>query len=243
MNEVRLDVVQQALVVSDHDDGVLGVAQQVDAFGHDTQGIDVQARICLIQNGQLWLQQRHLEDLVAFLFAAGETGVDAALQQLVVEFHGGRFLAYQFHESHSVQFFFSPDFADGVEGFAQESHVVDAGEFHRILHGEEDPCPGTFFGFHFQQVAALEKDFTARDFITLAPGKDIGEGALARTVGAHDGMDFAFTHFQVQALENFLAAHVDVQVINAKHYIIAPKYWYYLVNVGRTSVRQTTGSW
>jgi hypothetical protein len=45
-------------------------AQRVHALGHDAQRVDVEARVGLVEDGQLRLEQRHLEDLVALLLAA-----------------------------------------------------------------------------------------------------------------------------------------------------------------------------
>src|SRR3546814_6608185 len=50
VDHVRLDVVEQALVVGDHQEGAVGRAQRVDAFGHRLQRIDVQARIGLVED-------------------------------------------------------------------------------------------------------------------------------------------------------------------------------------------------
>src|SRR3712207_8095566 len=72
VDEVGDDVVEQALVVRDEDDGVLGRAQAVDAVGDDAQGVDVEPRAGLVEDGELRLQHRHLENLVALLLAARE---------------------------------------------------------------------------------------------------------------------------------------------------------------------------
>jgi hypothetical protein len=52
VHEIGHDVVQQALVVGHHDHGALGRAHGVDAGGHGAQGVDIQAGIGLIENGQ-----------------------------------------------------------------------------------------------------------------------------------------------------------------------------------------------
>src|SRR5207249_6961549 len=69
---VRNDVVEQSLVVRDDDDCALGRAHRVDARCHELERIDVEARIGFVENGQLWVEQRHLEDLVAFLLTRSE---------------------------------------------------------------------------------------------------------------------------------------------------------------------------
>ena len=43
MHPVRHDVVEQPLIVGDHQHGAIGTAQRVDALGDDAHGIDVEA--------------------------------------------------------------------------------------------------------------------------------------------------------------------------------------------------------
>src|SRR6266516_7015991 len=76
------DVVQQALVVRDHDRGAVGRAQPVDAVRHDLQRVDVEPGIGLVEHAELGLEQRHLQDLVALLLAAGKADVDRPAQHL-----------------------------------------------------------------------------------------------------------------------------------------------------------------
>ena len=61
-----------------------GRAQRVDAVGDDPQRVDVEARVGLVEDGELRLEHRHLEDLVALLLAAGEALVDRAAQEALV---------------------------------------------------------------------------------------------------------------------------------------------------------------
>ena len=77
MHEVRHDVVEQPLVVRDDEHRVLLAAQRVHAVGDDAQRVDVEAGVGLVEDGELRIEHRHLEDLVALLLAAGEAFVDA----------------------------------------------------------------------------------------------------------------------------------------------------------------------
>src|SRR5215510_15498486 len=53
VDEMRLDVVEEPLVVRDEDDGVVLVGQLVDSARNDAQRVDVQAGIGFVQHGQL----------------------------------------------------------------------------------------------------------------------------------------------------------------------------------------------
>ena len=76
VHAVRHDVVEQALVVRDHQHRALGLAQRVHAARHDAQRVDVEARVGLVEDREARLEERHLEDLVALLLAAREALVD-----------------------------------------------------------------------------------------------------------------------------------------------------------------------
>ena len=62
-----------------------GDAQPVDAVGDDLQRVDVEAGIGLVEHRQPRLEQRHLQDLVALLLAAGEADIDGAAQHLLID--------------------------------------------------------------------------------------------------------------------------------------------------------------
>src|SRR3546814_3063513 len=85
--------------MGDDDERALGRAQRVDALGDGLERVDVQARVGLVEDCQLGLQHRELEDLVALLLAARKALVDAAVQQLVVQLQHGQLLRSEEHTS------------------------------------------------------------------------------------------------------------------------------------------------
>ena len=86
MDEIRFDVVEQALVVGYHDHRAFRTAQCVDAIGDDTQRINVESGVGLVKNRQGGLQQCHLKCFISFFLAAGKTAVDITLQQTIGQF-------------------------------------------------------------------------------------------------------------------------------------------------------------
>ena len=92
VDHVRLDVVEQALVVGDHQHAHVRVEHGVHALGHDAQGVDVQARVGLVEDRHLGLQDGHLEHLEALLLAAGEALVDVARGDRLVHLEQGHLL-------------------------------------------------------------------------------------------------------------------------------------------------------
>src|SRR5262249_19793910 len=96
--DVGHDVVEQALVVRDDHERSLGRAQPIDAVGHHLERIDVEPGIGLVEHAQPRLQQRHLQDLVALLLAAGKADIDAATQHLLVDAELGGSLVHPLDE-------------------------------------------------------------------------------------------------------------------------------------------------
>ena len=119
------------------------------------QRIDVEARIGLVEDRQLRLQHRHLEDLVALLLATGEAFVDRAMQQLVGDLHDLQLLAHQLEELHRIELLLAARLALRVERRAQEVGVVHAGNLHRVLERQEHAGGGALLRLQRQQVDAV----------------------------------------------------------------------------------------
>ena len=122
----------------DEDDGLVRAAEPVDAFGDDLQRVDVEAGVGLVEQRQLRVEDRHLEDLVALLLAAGEALVDVALHQVGVEVHRLRLLLEHLVEVADRDLLLAAALAQRVERCAQELAVADAGKLDRVLQREED---------------------------------------------------------------------------------------------------------
>src|SRR5690606_5608423 len=55
------------------------------------------------------------------------------------------------------------------------------------------------------------------NLVAFAPGEDVGQGALAGAVRAHDGVHLAGGDLEVDAVENGLSRHRRVQVPDGQH--------------------------
>ena len=84
VDDVRLDVVQQPLVVGDQQHAEVRVEHRVDALGDDPQRVDVETRVGLVEDRHLGLDDRHLEHLEPLLLAAREALVDVACREALV---------------------------------------------------------------------------------------------------------------------------------------------------------------
>ena len=214
MDEVGHDVIEEPLVMSDDESGVVRAAQFVDTGGDDFQGVNVQAGIGFIEDGEPGFEDGHLEDFVALFFAAGKALVDGAIEQGGVEVEDFASLLDELEELDGGQLGLPAGLAAFVEGGAKKVSAVDAGNFHRILEGEEDSGAGAILGLHGQEVGALEEDGAGGDLVFAAAGEDLGEGAFAAAVGTHDGVDLAHLEREVEVLENGLAIHARRQIAN-----------------------------
>src|SRR5258705_3231878 len=137
MHDIRHDMVEEPLIMGDDDHGALGRAQPVDAVRHHLEGVDVEAGIGLVEHAQLGLEQRHLENLVALLLAAGESDIDRPAQHLLVDVELLRRLAHPLEEVGRRQLRLAALLALGVERGAQERHVGDAGNLEPLLKSQE----------------------------------------------------------------------------------------------------------
>ena len=192
MDEVGDDVVEQTLVVRDDHEGVVGLMQLVDAMGHDAQGVDVEARVGLVEDGEAGFQHGHLEDLVFLLLATAVAHVDEAVLQLLGDFDHGLLLLHHLHEVDGAHRRQTLVLTFRVDGGAHEVLNAHARDFDRILEAEEDAFVSAVLRRHPDDVLALVPDLTFGDFIALATRDGRRKGALSCSVGSHDGVDFAF---------------------------------------------------
>ena len=165
VDDVGLDVVQQALVVGDDEEAAVLAAHGVHAAGDDFEGVDVETRVGFVEDSVFWLQHHELEDFVALLFAAGEAFIDAAASEAAVHFelvHAGVEL---FVELHGVDVLSLRQ--AGFEGGAEEVGVADAGYLVRVLEGEEEPSAAACIDGHVEDVFAIEQDLAASDFVVF----------------------------------------------------------------------------
>ena len=71
---------------------------------------------------------------------------------------------------------------------------------------------GTVFGREGQQVLAVERDAAFGHFVLGVANEDMAQRALARTIGAHEHMDFSVAYGEIDAAKDFLAFNGCVQV-------------------------------
>ena len=205
MHVVRHDVFEQALVVGDDDEAARGVAQGVHPFGDDAQRVNVQPGVGFVQHRQTRFQNCHLHDFVALFLAAGEADIDRAREEAVVHLHAFHATLEQLVELHRIHLALAFVGAFGVHRCFQKVEVADAGDFHRVLEGEENPGAGALVRLHFQQILAVVADAAFGDDVALAPGDDVRQRRFAGAVRPHDGVHFARADAQIDAVQDLFA--------------------------------------
>src|SRR5206468_4163238 len=108
VDDIWLDVVQQALVVRHDQEGATRVAQLIHGLGDGFQRIDVEARVRLIEDREPGLEDRELQDLVALLFTARETFVDWTVHHRVVPAYRLELLFEKLQEVDRIELRFPP---------------------------------------------------------------------------------------------------------------------------------------
>ena len=76
------------------------------------------------------------------------------------------------------------------------------GDLDGILEGHEEPRGGPLVGIQFEEIHSVEEDGPVGDFIGFIAGEDLREGALARSVWPHEGMDLSVVDGEVDAPKN-----------------------------------------
>ena len=100
----------------DDDLRVVVAPEPVHAVGDDAQRVDVEAGVGLVEDGQSRIKHRHLQNLVALFFAAGEAGVDRALEKVLAQ---AKLFHLHFHgleKIHRIEFLLVAMLANRVDG-------------------------------------------------------------------------------------------------------------------------------
>ena len=165
MDKLRLDHLQQTVVVGDDDTGCLRRLEFVHTLCHDTHRIDIKARVGLVEDAQLRLEHCHLEDLITLLLTTAEALVHGTVSQLGVEFHDLALLALQLQKLSGIHRLQALILALLVDGSLHEVGHRHTRNLHRILEREEQPLVGSVLWLHLQQVLAIKECLTLSDLV------------------------------------------------------------------------------
>ena len=227
---MRLDVVQQTLIVGNDEDAELRAGQGVDPFRHGAECIDVQAGVGFVENGEFRLQHGQLQDFNPLLFPTREALVQVAAGECLVDaevFHLAHQLAPELTHRHQHALaggcFLGFDAGGGIAGTAHSADRTaekigqgDAGNGGGILEGEEQAAVGAFVNGEIKQVFIAQQNLAGVHAVLLVAHEGVGQGAFARSVGAHQGVNLALFDVQVQAPQDGFVLNADLQVPNTQ---------------------------
>ena len=219
VHEVGLHQMEDALVVGDDQDPHLGPGELADALGHGAQGVDVEAGVGLVEDGELGPQHRELEDLHSLLLAAREAVVQVAARELAGDVHQLHRRLGLLAEVLQLDLALAPDLALGVDRHPQVLGDRHAGDRDRVLEGHEQPGASAVLGRGLGDVLAPEPDLAVGHVQRRVAHDRVGQGRLAGAVRAHQRVDLARGHVEVDPLEDPLAlgAHVQVAYLQVGH--------------------------
>ena len=115
MTKVGHNIVEQPLIVRNHQQRTLAVAQTVDAVGHHFQSIDVQPRIGFVKIASCGFKTAICKVSSRF-FTAGKTDVHRTFEHLGINAQLTPFFTHHFDKFHRIQFRLAVIFAHGVDG-------------------------------------------------------------------------------------------------------------------------------
>ena len=102
----------------------MAVTLGVYAVGDDLEGINIQARVCFVEYGEVRFEYRHLKYFIALLSRRPENpSLTPRDRKGLIELHEFGLFAHEAHKSNRVDFFFATFFAARVQrSFQQGKH-------------------------------------------------------------------------------------------------------------------------
>ncbi len=183
---------------------------RLDPAGAGPQRVDVEARVELVEQGDLRLEHAQLQRLVLLLLAARQVDVDGPHQQLGVE--GEPLGLGRDRRPHQLGVA-----ARGPDGRGQQVLHGHARHLGRVLQRQEQPGVRPLPGRHGQHVGAVERHRPAEHLVAGPAHDHVRQGRLARAVGAHDRVDLARANRQVDPSQDLLAGHPGPQALDLQH--------------------------
>ena len=212
-------MIQQALVMRDHQETATGGAQGIHPFGHQFHRIDIQAGIGFIQDAHLGFQHGHLQDFVALFLATRKAHVHRTLEHFGINFQAFGLFAHQFQKIARRDFRLAARFALRIQSGAQKGHVAHARNFDRILKGQEQALSGAHFWVHRQKIGPVQRGAAIGDGIAIAARQNVRQRRFARPIRPHNRVNLASPNRQRDALQDLLILFFQfhMQVLDFKH--------------------------
>ena len=182
----------------------------IHAVRDNFQRIHIQPGISFIQHCQAWLEQRHLQNFIAFFLTAGKTDIHSPFQHFIIHAQISCSCPHQFDKLQLIHLILAGFTAAGIYRSTQKGHTANARQFDRILKGQEHPCPGALICFHFQNRLAIKQYIAFGYLIAITAGQHIGQGGFTRSIWPHNRMNLAAVNGQINPVQDFCIANRGV---------------------------------
>src|SRR5579864_3744065 len=217
VNRGGLDVLQDPRVMGDDERPHLlpgGLVHPVHPGRHDLDRVHVQPRVGLVHDRDLRLEHRHLQDLGTLLLPAAEPLVHVAAEDRRIDLqlrHLRPDQLLKLGQAHQTVLVKSPPRAHRG---AQEAGHRHPGNAHRVLKRDEQTPAGPLVGRHRHAVLAFVEHLALGHLVKRIAHQHVGERALPRPVGAHQGVDLSRAHGQVGPFEDHLILDLRPQILD-----------------------------
>src|SRR6266540_1550752 len=205
VHPVRTQLAQEAGVVGDGEHAQVAVlGLRLHASSDVAQGVDVEAGVDLVEDGDLGLEHGKLERLGALLLAAGELDVDPAGQELVADRETLRLARQPVRQPVRLP-------APAADGGGEEVDQAHARHLDRVLHREEQTLRRALPRRQAHQLVAVEGDRAVEHLVLEPAHEGVGERRLARAVRAHERVHLTRGDLEVDAAQDLLPGDRDPQ--------------------------------
>ena len=218
VDAVDVEVLEDAGVVGDDEHGAVAVlAVGVHAMGDGGEGVDIEAGVRLVEDGELGLQQQELEHLDLLFLAAREAHAQFAVEVCGVHVELGRELLDAAAELLALHL----EAGAAGDARAQKARQGHAGDLDGGLEAQEQASTGALVGREVGDVLAVEVDAAVVHGVDGVTHDQVAEGRLAGAVGAHEDMGLAGGDIEVDVMEDGLLVHGGGEALDVEQRVFA----------------------
>ena len=94
----------------------------------------------------------------------------------------------------------------------KEAAQANAGHLQGVLEGQEHACLRTLINRQFSNIFTVENNAATGDGVFGVAHQSIAQGGFTGAVGAHEHMGFAGFNIKIDAVQDLLVFHINLQI-------------------------------